>query len=53
MAGRTLVAERSSKGNGTSTTLPFVIEWLPVGQGIDILLRVVQEIESRVDRRRV
>jgi hypothetical protein len=49
-AGRTLVADRSSNGNGTRTTLPLVMKWFPIGQGVDVFFRVFEEIEGRVDR---
>ncbi|MBK9613373.1 hypothetical protein [Candidatus Amarobacter glycogenicus] len=35
-AGRTLLLERSSNGNGTRMTLCFVTEWLPIAQRVDI-----------------
>src|SRR5687768_1116763 len=44
-AGRSFRVDKSSNGNGTRTTLPLDIEGLPILYGIDILGRVVEEIE--------
>jgi hypothetical protein len=35
-AGRSFVAERSSNGNGTSTTLPRVVEGLAIGGVVEV-----------------
>lgn len=47
-AGRIFAEERSSKGNGTKTILPFIVEWFSICISIDILFRVFQEIKSRI-----
>jgi hypothetical protein len=47
-AGRTLVADRSSNGKGTRTTLPLVIKRLPIGQCVDVFFGFFKEIEGWV-----
>src|ERR1700722_7875864 len=49
-AGRSFVAERSSNGNGTSTTLPRVVEGFAIGGAVEVGF-VVQEIEGWIFRR--
>ena len=49
-AGRSFDAERSSNGNGTSTTLPRVVEGLAISGVVEIRF-VAQEIEGRIFRR--
>src|SRR6266508_4564126 len=49
-AGRTFIADRSSNGNGTRTTLPLIIESFPISQRVDILFRLPQEIKGRIGR---
>lgn len=48
IVGLTLVPLKSSKGKGTKTILPLVIEWLAVGQGVNILLLVMQKVKGWV-----
>src|SRR6476469_856654 len=48
IAGRTFVVVRSSNGNGTRTTLPFIAEWPPVTAGVNILRGITQEIKCRI-----
>jgi len=52
-AGRTFPPARSSNGNGTSTTLCFVMERLPISQRIDVFLGIAQGFENRITGRRV
>src|SRR5438034_6467273 len=47
-AGRAFAPDKSSNGKGTRTTLPLVMEWLPVGQRVNIFFWLFQKIESRV-----
>src|SRR5438046_2731205 len=51
-AGRTFIADKSSKGNGTSTTLPFIIERFSVGYGVNIFFLIMKKCESRIVSRR-
>ncbi|MDQ6833333.1 MAG: hypothetical protein M3008_08040, partial [Chloroflexota bacterium] len=44
---------KSSNGNGTRTTLPFIAEGLTVIAGINVLGRIIQEIDPRIPRRSV
>ena len=52
-AGRTLVLERSSKGNRTRTILCYVIVRFAVDQRIDVLFRVAEKVEGRAEGSRL
>src|SRR5687768_16040364 len=47
-ADRTLIADSSSNGKGTRTTLPLVMKRFPIGQCVDVLFRLFQEIEGQL-----
>jgi hypothetical protein len=45
-----LVADKSSNGKGTRTTLPLVIKRFTIGQCVDVFIGFFEEIEGRVAR---